>query len=250
MSLGTWVTVEERSDSKVVVNIDGTDSEAQVTRRVVDQIAPDRGFDITVENQLPVGQGFGMSASGAIAAAMALCDITGRSMIEAYEFAHIAEVMEGGGLGDVSAISCSGHQPVRVKAGLPPYGKVIDTGIRLDLTLAVTGTKLNTESVIRDSTILLRMAEIGSRMVDDYSRNPTVESLFSFSREFSSSIGLESEDVKNALDSITPYAPAGMCMLGHSIFTTAPEDLVREKQGDVPIFSASTSDKPAFIQRE
>ena len=104
--------------------------------------------------------------------------------------------------------------------------------------------------MIRDSAILLRMSEIGSRMVDDYSRNPTVESLFSFSREFSSSIGLESDDVRNALDSIAPYAPAGMCMLGHSIFTTAPEDLVREKLGDVPVFRASTSDKPAFIQRE
>lgn len=250
LSLGTRAVIEERSDGRLNIVMDGAESDAPVTRRVVSQMCPGRGLDITIENDLPVGQGFGMSASGAIAVALCLCDILGIDPGEAYRYAHIAEVVEGGGLGDVSAITCNGHQPVRVKPGLPPYGEVIDTGIKIPkLTLAVTGGKLSTAPVINDPDMQKRMYEVGSGMVDSYVAEPSLESLFRLSREFSSSMGLEAEGVREALDKISKCAPGGMCMLGHSIFTTLPEDEVREILGDVPVFSASTSDKPAFIQR-
>lgn len=248
LSLGTKVTLEERSDSRLNTVMDGAEAEAPVTRRVMELICPSRGFDITIENDLPVGQGFGMSASGAIAAALCACSISGIDTGEAYRYAHIAEVVCGGGLGDVSAIMSDVHQPVRVRPGLPPYGRVEGTGLRFDrLTLAVTGTKLSTAPVISDPVIQRRMNEIGSAMVDQYFERPSVESLFSYSREFSSSVGLESEDVKEALKKLG--GNAGMCMLGHSIFTTVPEDEVKDLLGEVPVFTVSTSDRPAFIQR-
>ena len=250
LSLGTRVTMDERTDRRVSIVLDGRDSDACVTRRVVSLICPDRGLDITIENDLPVGQGFGMSASGAIAAAMCACSIADVDIRQAYRFAHIAEVMEGGGLGDVAAIASGTHQPVRVRPGLPPYGEVKGTGLRIPkLTLAVVGDKLSTAPVINDPDMQRCLCEVGSGMVDDYIRRPSLNRLFSLSREFSSSMGLESEEVRNALDRITETAPAGMCMLGHSIFTTLPEDEVREILGDVPIFSASTSNDPPVIQR-
>lgn len=251
LSLGANVTVEERSDSKVEIIMDGKPSDAKVTRYVIDKVCPGRGFDVTIENDLPVGQGFGMSAAGAIAAAMCLCKISGRDIEDAYLIAHEAEVANSGGLGDVAAIQCPGKQPVRLIPGVTPYGKVVDTGVDLDdLTLAVTGEKLSTGTVINDPVMQRRMNEIGSRMVDDYSSNPSLERLFSFSREFSTSMGLESDDVKTALDRLNQKGMAGMCMLGHSIFTNLPEDDVRESLGNVPIFRAKASDRKAFIQRE
>lgn len=248
LSLGTKVILEERSDSRLNIVMDGAEAEAPVTRRVLELICPSRGFDITIENDLPVAQGFGMSASGAIAAALCACSISGIDISEAYRYAHVAEVVCGGGLGDVSAIMSDVHQPVRVKPGPPPYGRVEGTGLRFDrLSLAVTGTKLSTAPVISDPDIQRRMNEIGSRMVDEYFERPSVKSLFSYSREFSSSVGLESEDVKEALKKLG--GNAGMCMLGHSVFTTVPEDEVRDILGDVPVFTVSTSDRPAFIQK-
>ena len=251
LSLGSTVTIEERTDSRLNIVMDGIDSDAPVTRNVMCQICPGRGFDITIENDLPVSQGFGMSASGAIAAAMDALSISDRDPGEAYRYAHIAEVTEGGGLGDVAAIASNQHQPVRVRPGLPPYGEVIGTGISIrDLTLAVIGSKLSTAPIIRDQGMQERMNAVGRRMVDDYISNPSLGNLFSMSRGFSSSVGLESEGVRSAFDKINDKAPAGMCMLGHSIFTTLPADELKEIVGDVPIFSASTSDRPAFIQRE
>jgi len=251
LSLGTTVMMEERTDGRIEITMDGALSEAPVTRRVISQILPGRGLDITIENELPVGQGFGMSASGAIAAALCACEIAGIDHGEAFRYAHIAEVVEGGGLGDVAAIACNGHQPVRVRPGLPPYGEVVDTGLRIErLTLAVVGDKLSTAPVINDPDMQRRMSEIGSGMVDAYMKGPSLDLLFRLSRQFSSSMGLEADGVRKALDRLNGRSPAGMCMLGHSIFTTLPSDEVRELLGDVPVFSLSTSDIPAFIQRE
>ena len=251
LSLGAHVTVEERTDPRIEIVMDGSPSDAKVTRYVLDELCPGRGFDVTIENDLPVGQGFGMSAAGAIAVAMCLCRIADRDLDDAYLAAHKAEVAGSGGLGDVAAIQCAGKQPVRLVPGVAPFGKVVDTGVDLgDLTLAVTGKKLNTGTVINDPEMQRRMNEIGSRMVDDYHAQPSAERLFAFSREFSSSMGLESDDVKNALDKLCGKGMAGMCMLGHSIFTTLPQDVVEDCLGDVPIFKAKASDKPAIIQRE
>ncbi len=251
LSLGSTVTVEERSDTRVTITIDGKESTAAVTRNVVKFLAPGRGFDIFVENDLPVSQGFGMSASGSVAAAFSICDLM-ESEKDPFYAAHCAEVMAGGGLGDVSAIHCKGHQPVRLEPGLPPIGNVIDAGvIPGNLTLIVTGARLSTTSVLSDKIIYDKMSEVGYNLVKKYVENPSLDILFQYSRYFSSNCGLESEDVTSALNKLSPYGPAGMCMLGHSIFTTLSEDEVKDILGDdVCTYSCSSSDvMPALIRK-
>ena len=245
ISLGSEVVLEERSDDKVVVTMDGIESDAKVTRCLMESMAPGRGYDVTVTNDLPVGQGFGMSAAGAVATALALSG----DIDDAFLRAHRAEIEGGGGLGDVSALSLPVHQPVRVRAGIPPHGEVIGTGIEFrTLTLAVVGRKMHTGSVLDDRDVCARMESVGESCVRRFMDDPTEKRLFSLSGEFSRSVGLESEDVRKALDLLAPHGNAGMCMLGHSIFTTLPEDEVREILGDVPTYSCSSTDElPRFL---
>ena len=241
ISRGATVTLEERSDARVEIVMDGVSSEAKVTRKVLELIRPGEGFDVIIENGLPVSQGFGMSAAGAIAVAIAAL---GEYTEDCYRYAHIAEVTEGGGLGDVTALSCRGHQPVRVRPGLPPYGSIEDTGLRFkDLTLAVFGDKLNTGSVINDPDVCDLMDSVGRRLVDEHIAEPTVDGLFSRSREFSRTVGLESLVVGAALDVLSPYGNAAMCMLGHSIFTDLSQDEVFDLFGDVPTYGCSSTDE-------
>ena len=240
LSKGAYVTLEERSDDRVEVTMDGILSEAKITRKVLELIRPGEGFDVTIENELPVSQGFGMSAAGAIAVALAAM---GRYSEECYRYAHVAEVIQGGGLGDVTALMCNGHQPVRVRPGLPPNGLIKDTGIRFDnLTLAVFGGKLETGSVINDSVICSLMEGVGKRCVDEHLIDPTPEGLFRRSREFSRTIGIESIVVGTALDILEPYGHGAMCMLGNSIFTDVPQDVVSDLFGDVPTYTCSSTD--------
>lgn len=251
ISGGTEVSVDERSDSRIVTSIDGKIVSAPVTENVVSQIAPGRGYDIEFINDLPVSQGFGMSASGAISVALALCHMNDVPLQETYKFAHIAEVEGGGGLGDVSAISCKGHQPVRVKPGIPPFGEIVDTGIRFErLTLAVLGSKLKTSSVLSDIDVRRRMIGYADAAITEFVANPSKDLLYSHSRSFSRTCGLESSEVESALNLLSEYGNAGMCMLGHSIFTDLDQEEVKEILGEeTEVYSCSSTDVMPFIRK-
>ena len=69
LSKGAKVTLDERSDDRIITTMDGREMDCRITKLAVKDIDPSRGYDVTIENDLPVGQGFGMSAAGSIAAA-------------------------------------------------------------------------------------------------------------------------------------------------------------------------------------
>ena len=239
LSLGSEVTLEERSDRKVVITMDDTVSDAPVSRRLIADARPNRGFDITVENGLPVGQGFGMSAAGAVALAFCVADLLGHDDDWAFRAAHRAEVLEGGGLGDVAAIRCEGHCPVRVTPGID--GEVVSFGSMPKLSLAVLGGTLGTASVINDPVRSSRLSELGSKAVDSYLKDHSAETLFSLSREFSKGMGLETERMSSVLDKLPGHA--GMCMLGHSIFSDLPASELEDAAG-VPAIVCESTYKP------
>lgn len=248
---GCSVSMAENRSRRVSVFMDGFPSEAPVTRKVADIMAPGRGFEITVKNNLPVGQGFGMSAAGAIATALCICEITGRDKAYAFEAAHAAEVMMKGGLGDVSALTCPSGQPVRITAGLPPVGEVagIDTGLR-DIAVTVLGPKLVTASVIGDETKSARISEFGKDCIDSYIRSPSTDALFRISSEFAEKTGVEGADVKNARRKLSDAGiRASMCMLGNSIFTDAPAEEIEKILGTCA-FQVHTTSEPARITRK
>ncbi len=239
LSLGASVTLDERTDSRVTVSMDGAEAAAPVTRRLLSDACPGRGFDVTVENGLPVGQGFGMSAAGAVALAFCLAELLGHDGDWAFRQAHAAEVLEGGGLGDVAAIRCPGHCPVRISPGID--GDVRSFGSMPVLSLAVLGGEMGTSSVINDPVASSRISVCGAEAVDAYLGHPSPEALFSLSRGFSRSAGLETEAVASVLDALPGHG--GMCMLGHSVFSDLPASELEEAAG-VPAFTCSSTDMP------
>ena len=250
LSKGATVTLEERSDSKIVTVMDGKECDCRITKLAIREIDPERGFDVTISNDLPVGQGFGMSAAGSVAAALCTCEFNGKGLQDAFEAAHRSEINGGGGYGDVSGITGS-HIPVRSVAGLPPYGKVIDPGLKMDLTVAILGGPLNTGDTLADKEISARIQEMGSRFVTEFISSPSLGSLFRYSGEFSRSIGIETPEITSSLSELRKEGNAGMCMLGHSIFTDIPSDRTKEILGDgiEVIGCRSTDSMPRIIRK-
>lgn len=253
-SLGAYVELIERADDRVRIMLDGELSDAPVTSRVLAEMAPSRGFDVIIEGELPSGEGFGMSAAGAIATALCLSEVLGLSENVAFEVAHRSDILGGGGLGDVAALTCLAHQPVRVKEGIPPLGLVVGTDVQFeDLTLAVLGPKVNTGNVLDDPAVREAISSAGATAVAEYMKNPSLEHLFEISNRFSAEIGIESPAVAEAIACLGKEGyNAGMCMLGNSIFTDAPSDIVAEclplSDG---IYSCSSTDEcPRLIRRE
>ena len=245
LSKGTTVTLEERTDDKIEITMDGEVCGCDITRAAI-LMSSSRGYDVTIENDLPVGQGFGMSASGAIAAAYCACIIEGKSLDTAFLNAHIAEVVGGGGLGDVSAITCKSHVPIRKEAGLPPEGETVDSGLKFDkLSIAVFGEPLSTGSVLNDKKTSDKLRKFGSSCVNEFIEKSSVDVLFDLSRRFSDEIGLETPVMKKALKKLPRGA---MCMLGHSIFTDAPIDVLEDM--GLETYECSSTDSLPFICKE
>ena len=251
LGAGTTVHAEEiRGSTKIT--IDGKAEDAKITRHVLEHMAPGRSFDVSVECGLPPGQGFGISASGAVAAALCMSEVTGKSRAEAFEAAHIAEVECGGGLGDVAGLMHEWDVPVRTKAGMPPFGQVTDGRIAFDsMTLVVLGRKLSTAGVLGDDVRVGKICAAGDEAIEAFIKNSTKESLFRISNEFSSKAELRGPEVADTIKILEKNgARVSMCMLGNSIFTDAPEEEVRDILGKGDTFSVSSTCEPARIIRK
>jgi len=248
-TLGATVTVDEVAGSRITVIMDGKEQDCPVTCIALRDISGDRGLEVVVENGLPVSQGFGMSAAGAVAAALCAASIAGVPEEHAWSAAHHADIAGGGGLGDVSALHCNADVPLRVEQGLPPAGKVASTGVRFPvLTLAVVGGKVSTGAVLGLPERRRRIASAGSEALESF--GGTKDSLFEQSRRFSLAAGVESPEVAEAIGILgRGRHRAGMCMLGNSVFTDAPYLMVKDALPDAQVFSAMSTSEPARIIR-
>ena len=251
LSKGAKVSLEERDDKELITIMDGQETDCAITKMAVREIDPERGYDIIIENDLPVGQGFGMSAAGSIAAALCACEITGKDIQEAFNAAHRSEIAGGGGYGDVSGIMGPYNVPVRSIAGLPPFGKVINSGLKINVSVAILGGPLNTGDTLANPEVSKRIQEMGSKFVTDFIDEPSMKNLFSFSEKFSSSIGIETPEITDALSKLRAEGNAGMCMLGHSIYTDLSPAKTRKILGeDIEVIGCqSTKSMPRIIRK-
>ena len=221
----TEVDVATSKGSTVKVNINGSERDAPVTRRVVELLTGegDLGVSVVTSLDLPEGQGFGMSAAGALSTGMALCEILGLDRQRAFEAAHSAEVQLGGGLGDVSALHGGGIE-IRQKAGLPPVGVVTRISGSPDIVLAVVGKPLSTADVLSDEDAVSRINLHGARALARLLENQTVEHMMHLSQSFARDTALASAEVLTAIDAVEGRSIASMSMLGNSVFAIGADD--------------------------
>lgn len=254
LNLGANVTVESRYDREVNITIDGSVSIAEVTRLMVELLSPAKGYDITIENDLPVSQGFGMSAAGAVAAAVCIAHIEGKTRQQAFEAAHVAEVKAGGGLGDVPAIVGGSRFPVRTIPGLPPYGRVEHLFSSSDpLTVFTIGSAIKTPTILGDPVAVGRIREASESAIVGFTAEPSLDMLFKVSNDFSEGAELETPAMKRTLDRLRVNGfRAGMCMLGNSVFTDASRSEVYSLfgRGHVRAYECTPTNREIKITRK
>ena len=119
------------------VTFDSGEGDSGLYERVLDLLVAEVpevaeiAWGISVRLALPVSQGFGMSASGAIAAGLAFQRAMGlpheESLRRSYSLAHRAERERSTGLGDVTALAAGGVER-RLVAGAPYHGALLRSG--------------------------------------------------------------------------------------------------------------------------
>ncbi|MCD6108430.1 MAG: hypothetical protein J7J89_03010 [Thermoplasmata archaeon] len=221
LSLGAFseVTVSRSTKQDIRVYINDREADARVTKLALRNIIKDSPLKVTVKikQELPEGQGFGMSAASSLSASYALSSLLGLSKIDAIKAAHSAEVQLRTGLGDVIASAFGGIE-VRREPGLPPWGFIEHIVGDYKIVLCVIGEKIETKRILNDENKLNVIKNYGRYCTKKILENPSIENMIRLSRYFAEKTELIREDVMEALNAASFHGLAGMCMLGNSIF--------------------------------
>ncbi len=226
---------------EVLIAIDGRETEAPVTRSAVTWLVDGRPFDLAIDTvmDLPASAGFGMSAAGALSAALALAEVLELPAERAFEAAHRAELTNRTGLGDVAALT-RGGLTFRRREGLPPYGQVDRLADRLDIVAAVVGGSMRTANVLGNGELRSRIDRAGRECYGLLDNEPTVDNFLRTSRRFTEAIGIATPGVVSALEAVDAIGRGSMIMLGNSVFATGDLDaLERALQGHGPTYRLS-----------
>lgn len=221
ISLGALseVIVEEAQVGGIQVFINGKKSPAYVTNLALKYIIGNNPLNVVVKTSLdlPVGQGFGMSAAGALSACLAICKCCGLPKEDALKAAHMAEVQMRTGLGDVIS-SFFGGLEIRKSPGLPPWGLIEHIPGKFDLVLCVIGKKIDTKKVLNNPILVKNICEYGRLCTKKMLENPSIENFFYQSQVFTKKTGLADKKTLQAIDLVKNLGAASMCMLGNSVF--------------------------------
>jgi pantoate kinase len=217
-----WMTDGEGT---IEVNIDGTTAFAPVTEYALRKLLKQEPYDLNVMTTLgmPVSQGFGTSAAGALSASLALSSLLERSSHEAFEVAHESEIVNHTGLGDVAALF-RGGMTFRRKEGLPPMGRVDQFDGKSDVILCEVGKPMKTSDVLTDARMTAQINTIGKRCLDEFEQDTTVASFLRLSKIFTVETKMASPEALKAIAAADEFGQASMCMFGNSVFAFGEMD--------------------------
>lgn len=227
----TSVSVMDHPSLEITTDYNKQHVDAKVTKTVIQRLTEEyeRTLKVHVEHDssLLSGAGFGASGAGALGAALALSHLLDQDIEyeRAAGFAHIAEIINHTGLGDVLSQTVGGIE-VRVQAGGPGVGKIENISHPDSLRAVLAGAPgLKTSEILTNPTSRNRINTIGDELVGRIIDNPTIETFIECSREFSNEIGLKTTRVEQALEDLKKagLVNSSMVMLGDSVFCFCDE---------------------------
>jgi pantoate kinase len=178
-------------------------------------------LEVHLQHRLPVGQGFGSSAAGALSTGLAVAAALGLPRSKAVEVAHLADLYGGGGLGGVAA-ALGGGLEVRVRAGIPPWGRVERRAVDAHLLVATLGAPIPSPRVLRDRRLSARF-EAAEALLTELGARPSWERFWDVAERFTDRVGLADRALRDALRGLRRRrARAAQAMFGRSLFALPP----------------------------
>ena len=231
ISRGITTSVENSDDKKNHIYFDEVEvkkEKANVTNNVLNQFQAllksksdsDYGISIHHNFEIPLSCGFGASASGALGCAFALKEFLDLDISDKYLYgiAHVAEVNEGGGLGDVLALYQGGWE-MRIKEGAPFIGKaenIITNGYKV-ATLSLG--EISTRSIIMNPNWKEKINSVGSVLLENLKAEPTIKNFATVSQQFSITSFLATPEIIELMKyTENENIFVGQLMIGNGIF--------------------------------
>ena len=223
---GAEVTVAEATRTAVTFN--GEEIRFPTVTTLARRLS-DRDFHVAVESALPLSCGFGLSGASALAAAYAIDRLLGLGMAaeELALHAHVAEVENLTGLGDVCA-QYHGGCLVKLRPGAPLVAQRLAVAEGEPIHFRYFGP-ISTREVLSDPdrrASVNQAADAALRQLSGLTgrEGVAVAECVRISRQFAGDSGLMTDPrVREAVASVEASGgSASMIMLGHAVFSTAP----------------------------
>jgi pantoate kinase len=221
LELGVHATAAFEPGRRRVVRIRAdVDRPLPISEDVARRLFPPGNGTLTVRlrHELPIGQGFGLSAAGASATALAVARLFGTERTTALATAHLSDLYGGGGLGGVASIAGGGGLEFRRRAGIPPWGEVVHRRLPGTLIVGVVGGPIPSPSILRSPHALTRIHRAAEGL-DALLARPSSARFFVASERFTDRAGLESPALRATIRALRRRgARAAQAMFGRSFF--------------------------------
>jgi len=233
LQAGVVTRLEVREGRGVRILVNGRRREARTSLYVARSLLQRAGrrLCLKVEHEVavPVGAGYGASGAGALGLALTLGRVLGMRKEEAVREAHVAEVRNLTGLGDVGA-QARGGLVIGVEPGAPPYGRWrrirVPPGMRV---VSCTLGELSTRHILSDPEVRSRSRRLGRKALRKVLAHPTLTTFLRASLEFAEGLGLLDGELREVRELFLKMGAveATQTMLGRGIFGFVPEERAR-----------------------
>ncbi|MDD3043647.1 MAG: pantoate kinase [Methanosarcinaceae archaeon] len=204
---------------KTEIYLNGRRVEGKTTRTVLEAIT-DLPVRVESRSEIPVGCGFGASGAGALGAGYTLNQALSLNLTTdaLTEHAHVAEVLNRSGLGDVAAQS-SGGLVIRLKPGSPEFGKIDRIPVPEARVFCIALGEISTGSVLGDPVATRAINTAGKIAMSRLLEKPTLENFMLQAKRFALDTGLLSERAEEVIEAVdTVGGLASQAMLGDTVF--------------------------------
>ncbi len=221
VSRGAITHVQQGEELRIYVNGEN------VKNSIQEDIARAYNFKGTIhtELQLPISQGFGMSAAAALSTSLAIAKLKNKTYLQAAQIAHRVEVERKSGLGDVAS-QYEGGFTLRLKEGIHPYG-IVDRLFfpPIPITLVKLKEGIETREVLKDENRREKIKKEGHLAMEKFLSMPTLDNAIKIARAFAFKTSLISEEGKDFLNACEN---AAIAMIGNSaiVFGYCKEEIV------------------------
>ena len=224
--LTSRVAVSEASQTRIKIRINSKLApEARTTKWAINEIlrAQEKALEVTVDLsvQVPVRAGFGTSAAGTLATCLALADALElpTSLNELGRITHIAEVLNGTGLGTASALLQGGFVLVS-EPGAPGFGLVDRLLFPRDhVVICAYMGPISTRDVLDQSDLARRVNPSARRVMEVVRQKPDVKTFLDEARRFSDLVGFQTTNVSRLMAAMISAGAIGAAqnMLGEAV---------------------------------
>lgn len=230
----TRVRLKPAKTNSIETKINGekTDSASvsyEVANSFLSKIHKTYNLLVEHETEIPIGCGLGASGAGALSLAIALNKvlITKKTVIEAAQIAHIAEIKYKTGLGTVLGQTAGGLE-IRMKPGGPGFGVIDSLSIKKNYrVVCIIFDKLSTKKILINQKIREKINQYGNKALKSFLKRPNINEFMKVSRDFTDSVGLLSSRLRKLIDVTDEQGfICSQAMFGETLFSIVTESNV------------------------